>query len=424
MRTTFFSILFSFSLAFFPISSMFAQVFNVRTSVDSIGFCPGASRAFPVTIQNMIGVDSFKLVLGYDPSVISYQSYQFLNTQLTGGNFSISGQTGSISMNWHRPTIANIINDTLIWLVFKGTAGNTDLVWDTLNCIYHDSASGNPLPAIYKNGKATVSPAINLFLTEMNSTCTGKCNANFMATISGGVKPYAVLWDGEPGRFDTIQTNLCDGANTIRITDKNGCELDSTYQINGLPGAKVTIKIKCEQDTTTVLFRENPILTFSFEEISPTHVIEPPLWSFGDGDTSRSFNPTHIYRTANANTDKFYLLTLYIKNQNGCDTVITMRIPIKDQKLKISNVMVPTGTEKNRVFTIFDENNDPISNQYIRLELFVFDRWGRKLYANTDYKNDWNAGGAPDGVYYYVVNTVGFFNTDKHKGSLTIIGSK
>jgi hypothetical protein len=55
------------------------------------------------------------------------------------------------------------------------------------------------------------------------------------------------------GRFDSIQTDLCDGPNIIRITDQNGCNLDSTFQIEGLPGAKVNLKIECEGDTTTVL---------------------------------------------------------------------------------------------------------------------------------------------------------------------------
>ncbi len=386
MRNTFFILLLSFLPSLVSASPLFTQGFFIQTSIDSAKFCPGTSQSIPVTVQNLIGIDSFNLVLNFDPNVISYKSYQFLNTQLTGGSLSVSSQSGSLTLNWHRSTAASITNDTLIMLVFKGISGNTSLSWDTLtpgNCIYHDF-SGNLSPAHFTSGLASVRPPIYLLLTQIDPTCTGKCNANFMANVSGGLSPYTYLWNGKPGRFDSIQTNLCDGANSILITDRNGCELDSLFQIDGMPGAKVTVKIMCETDTTTVLFRENPVLTFSFDEIFPTHVIEAPLWEFGDGDTARSFNPTHVYAGAAANKDNFYLMTLHVTNQNGCDTIITQRIPIKDQKLRISNVIVPTGSEKNRTFTIFDENNNVITNQYIRLELYVFDRWGRKLYANKD----------------------------------------
>ncbi len=401
-----------------------AQRFYVETWTGTFDFCPDATQAVPVNVKNMIGVDSFNLVLNYDPQVISYESYYLMNAGLNGGNFTVNTLPGQVTINWYRNNETTLFLDTLVILKFKGISGQTDLEWDQSNpgnCIYH---SGDSLmSAVFTDGLARVTPVMHLTLKEIDPTCTGKCVANYMANITGGVPPYSFLWNDRPGRFDSIQTDLCDGPNIIRITDQNGCNLDSTFQIEGLPGAKVNLKIECEGDTTTVLYRENPILTFSFEEISPTHVLEPPLWEFGDGDTARSFNPTHLYEGADANLDGFYLLKLHVKNQNGCDTIITQRIPIKDQKLKISNVIIPnSATPENRVFTIFDENGNLLDNEYVRFEVYIFDRWGRRLYSSSDYKNDWSPSGAPDGVYYYVVKTIGYFHEDKYKGSITILG--
>jgi len=416
--------LFTSILLLFVLEFSQAQGFYAETKLDTAHFCPGTSMAVPVQVKNLIGVDSFNLVLRFNSEVLSYESNYLLHQDLLGGTFQVTEQDDQISLNWHRNNESSLLNDTLVMLVFKGIAGSTALEWDTLtpgNCIYR-SIGDTLIPALFYSAYATVYPPMYLELVEIDPTCNGKCDANYLATVTGGTPPYTYLWNDEPGRFDSIQTNICDGPNSIRIIDSKGCELDSIYEVKGMPGPKVDLKIECEGDTTTVLYRENPTLTFYFEEISPTHVIDPPLWEFGDGDTARSFNPTHTYDLANTNLDGFYNLKLHIVNQNGCDTVITQKIPIKDQKLKISNVLVPNGSPENRVFTIFDESGNPLDNEYIRFEVYIFDRWGRRLFASSDYHNDWTPSGAPDGVYFYVVKTIGYFTEDKHKGSVTILG--
>lgn len=404
-----------------------AQKFNVETWIDSATFCPGASAALPVMVKNMIGVDSFNLILNYDPGVVNFHSYFGLNSDLDGGNINVTPGSTNVQINWHRTVETSLFADTLLMLVFDGIAGSGELAWDLSPgaCIYH-SIGDSLIPGIYRNGVCRVDEPMILTLNEIDATCTGKCDANYLAHVTGGTKPYQYWWNESPGRFDSIQTNLCDGPNAIRIRDAAGCELDSIYQIDGLPGAKVEIKAKCkgEELEEIILYRENPTLEFSFDEISPTHVIEPPLWEFGDGDTARSFNPAHTYYRAKDNLDNFYKLNLYVKNVNGCDTVITLKIDIKDKKLKISNVIIPTSaSDNNRKFTIFDEEGNLMSKEFLRFEVYIFDRWGRRLFSSDDYQNDWTPD-APNGVYYYVVKSVGLFSTDKFKGSVTILGGE
>jgi hypothetical protein len=220
---------------------------------------------------------------------------------------------------------------------------------------------------------------------------------------------------------------MCSGPNRITITDTKGCKLDSLFKINGMPGAKVKLVIEGNEDTT--IYLQNPVLTFRYEEIPPTHVIEPPLWRFGDGDTAVSFNPTHLYARANTNADGYYDLQLIIRNENGCDTVIEERIPIREAKLKIPGVLTPNGDSFNEKFLILNENKTgsgediKITTEFQRMELVIFDRWGRKLYDDSNYQSDWQAKGLPDGVYYFKLITVGFYRTDTYKGALTILGS-
>jgi len=404
---------------------------QVVTEIDSITMCYNSSKSFPVVVQNIKSVDSLRLALSFDSNVIDFMEYFDVNEALTGGNFDIANENDSIIISWKRASSVSITRDTLVWLRFKGLKGSTALHWNNLTSFYHTS-TGNQT-AIFVDGKAVVDPKINLILTELSPTCNSTlpedCKANYQADASGGTTPYKYLWNSKPSQYDFIKKNLCAGPNQIRVTDAWGCKLDSIYKISALPGAKVKIIIEGNEDTT--IYVQNPILRFSFQEISPTHVIEAPLWEFGDGDTAISFNPIHVYEEAITVTGQNpgYTLKLHISNENGCDSVIEKWIPIKVAKLKIPGVITPNADGKNDIFLILNENKTgsgediKITNEYQQMELVIFDRWGRKLYENSNYKSDWEAKGVPDGSYFYILKTIGFYSSETHKGSITILGS-
>lgn len=408
----------------FPSKQLKSQVV---TEIDSILICYGAVTGMPVVVQNMNAIDSFKLILTFDDNVIDFVEYFALNSKLAGGTFEVTDDIGSITISWSRTNTATLAYDTLLWLNFKGFEGTTLLTWDETGSYYHTS-SGNTF-AIYKNGKINVNPKINVILTEINSTCSSSinCTANYQAQASGGTAPYKYWWNGKLSQWDFTQKYLCAGLNSIRVTDTYGCKLDSNYTINGLPGANVKLIIEGNEDTT--IYLQNPVLTFSFEEVSPTHVVEPPLWEFGDGDTAVSFNPTHVYAKANTWPDDYFTLKLHVVNENGCDTTIEVNIPIKEAQLKIPGVITPNGDGLNEAFMILNENKTgsgeeiKITTEFQRMELVIFDRWGRKIYDDSNYQSDWTAKGVPDGSYYFKLTTVGFYRTDNYKGSITILGS-
>jgi hypothetical protein len=35
------------------------------------------------------------------------------------------------------------------------------------------------------------------------------------------------------------------------------------------------------------------------------------------------------------------------------------------------------------------------------IELYIYNRWGNLVHKDPNYKNDWDAPGLPNGVYYY-----------------------
>ena len=418
-------------LTFIPIFFLFLfsapghSYAQVVTEADSITLCYNANKEFPVVVQNMNNVDTLRLVLSFDNTVINFVEHFGVNAALAGPKFKVTNENDSIVISWSRNSSITLTNDTLCWLRFKGLVGTTVLHWNTPGSYYH-STTGN-LQTVFIDGKAVVDPKINVILTELSPTCAKTCDANYQAQASGGTVPYKYLWNGKVSQYDFIQKYLCSGKNNMSVTDGWGCKLDSTYTIKGLPGANVKLIIEGNEDTT--IYLQNPVLTFSFDEISPTHVVEAPLWEFGDGDTAVSFNPTHVYERANTNLDGYYDLKLHIYNENGCDSIIEVRIPIKEAKLKIPGVITPNADGKNDTFIIQDLNrigsgeDIKVTNEFQSMELVIFDRWGRKIYESSNYKSDWIAKGVPDGSYYYVLKTIGFYKTEKFKGSITILGS-
>ena len=76
------------------------------------------------------------------------------------------------------------------------------------------------------------------------------------------------------------------------------------------------------------------------------------------------------------------------------------------------NIISPNNDNKNDELIIQGSQN--FSNVVLR----VFDRWGKQIYEDSDYQNDWGADDQEEGTYYY---TVELPNGDSYSGYLTIV---
>jgi gliding motility-associated-like protein len=118
-----------------------------------------------------------------------------------------------------------------------------------------------------------------------------------------------------------------------------------------------------------------------------------------------------------------YEVSLTVTNEFGCDTTILYTILLREAPVFIPNVFTPNGDGANDEFKIVrdDDKTKIITDEYLRLELVVFNRWGKQLYSNENYQSDWNGGNAPDGVYFYVLKAIGFYKIDTYKGAVHIL---
>lgn len=105
------------------------------------------------------------------------------------------------------------------------------------------------------------------------------------------------------------------------------------------------------------------------------------------------------------------IFTLSVSNACGNDEADVIVIPDACE-LTFPNIISPNGDNSNDELVI--EGLESFNGAVVR----VFDRWGKLIFEDTDYQNDWDADEQVEGTYYY---TVELPNGDSHSGYLTIV---
>jgi len=129
-----------------------------------------------------------------------------------------------------------------------------------------------------------------------------------------------------------------------------------------------------------------------------------------------------IIKITNTNPLVFTISELFIDDLLGtyeicdqsCELCSTEVITFKNEELTgiiKTNAFTPDGDGDNDLLRF--TNSDFIENS----ELWIYNRWGDQIYKKENYTNDWDGGGYPDGVYYYILKV----GETVIKNSLTIL---
>jgi gliding motility-associated-like protein len=108
-------------------------------------------------------------------------------------------------------------------------------------------------------------------------------------------------------------------------------------------------------------------------------------------------------------------------NVTGCEVYsATMKLTVNPCDLQIPNIITPNSDGFNDKFRI------PNMEYYPNSTLVIYNRWGRKVYENTNYNNEWDGGKDADGVYYWIL-TINYGNhgngleTKQQSGTVTVM---
>ena len=283
------------------------------------------------------------------------------------------------------PTIVTGSSDTAIIVAPPvGTTGYTFNVEDNFGCSYDTVI----------NVTAIQGPSIN-------SPSSGCLNDNIQFT--GTYAPEGGNWSySGPGSISFspnttfINPNVTanqSGTYTITFID-NECSDTVTQQVTFLPFPTANIIL----DSATICRGDSMLVTL--ETSDPNNVI----WNN---------NPLLNTTTIAVSEGGFY--TAEVTNQCGSASDV-FELFIED--CVIPNVITPNGDGQNDVFYT------NIAETYTDTHVTIYNRWGRKVYENTNYDNSWNGvnngGGAlAGGTYYYILT----YNneTKDEKGFITLI---
>jgi gliding motility-associated-like protein len=113
------------------------------------------------------------------------------------------------------------------------------------------------------------------------------------------------------------------------------------------------------------------------------------LWDFGDGGTSSDKLPTHTYLQPGT-----YTVKLTVFYGNGCQ-----------EQREVGKIIVVNGMMPN----IFTPNADGVNDTFVQrfsclpTSLNVYNRWGKQVYENKDYQQNWTGENLSEGTYFYLL---------------------
>ena len=205
------------------------------------------------------------------------------------------------------------------------------------------------------------------------------CEGTNYQLFATGVTEY--LWVSQDSTFTSSSPNpLVSPTETtqyfVNLVTRAGCGLTDSILVTVIPQPSLNYDIIKSHDCWS---RPQVRLTYTEDSIYTYQ------WDLGDGTTGTENNFTHNYEE-----DGTYQVSL-IANNSFCNYKETQTITVFT--LKIPNVFTPgNNDEVNDVFQI--QSQLPVS-------LKVINRWGRVVFEEDDYQNNWTAAEVSPGVYYY-----------------------
>ncbi|MES2131054.1 MAG: gliding motility-associated C-terminal domain-containing protein [Bacteroidota bacterium] len=368
---------------------------------------------YTISVINPIGgcVASQTVAMLYPALVNSVTATPTQSTICIGNSVNLSS-SGTIYYNWfymQNGTAMPISTNPTITVTPPAAGTNTYLVTGTSPC---------PAPADTKTVTITVLPMANLLISPLQdiTKCMDKpyviTTGVGSGTPSNAGTPYSYSWTTLPGN------NPAPGANT-----------SSSYTVNANSTTTLVLTVDgvCANQNKDTVVISNFVndLAVSILDSSTTCANTPfvlnaaasggyPNYTYGwfiDGNPN-SLSNTSSLSFVSPGTQGQYNIGVYVSDSCGYNVVDYQTITVLPPcSVEIPNIITPNGDNANEFFKIKNIEYHPHTN------VTIFDRWGRKVYENPNYNNEWKAEGVSDGTFFYVVDVP---DDKKYSGFITV----
>ena len=317
------------------------------------------------------------------------------------GTVTVNGQSISITGNnniciGQSSTLSAIGGSSYTWNT--GATGSVLTVTPSTNTTYTTTST---LGSCTNTAVFTVSVAPIPTITVVG---TAVCPGQSAIITASGATTYT--WS-TGANTNVISVNpLVNTSYTVTGTTVASCSNSSVYTVNVItskPQLQELDPVKFCLDSTKkiaiTVSSGNPPYTLSW--LIPSNGIIPY-------DT---INTTYYFTQTQTPSNGNYIVI--VTDQCLFKDTIKVNIETLNCNISIPNVVTPNGDNINDIFKINGLENFPNS------VLNVFNRWGKKIYASEDYKNDWKPE-QNDGTYFYVLEVSdgrklnGFFQVFKN----------
>ena len=369
-----------------------------------------------------------------------------------------NGITGSISVtnvnNGHEPYRYNWNNGQTSQTANNLTAGNYQItVTDDHNCTATAAITITQPEALTIEGSAR------------NASCIGVCDGRIAVTANGGTPSYSYRWNTG---YDMPEiTELCANTYNLTVTDANGCTANRSFSIiqpsemsatatatnvtcYGSNDGKISVTVS--GGTAPYSYALNEFMSGSttnsnLTDLSAGHhtifiadarncttraeaTIGTPERLAAEYEivktSCKEATDGEIHVTAQGGHPPYYLTTETINNQPIADNPSitglrsgTYHLIITDESgcsYSMKNIRIPENqNECIHVPNVFTPNDDGINDtweithidMYPDAKIFVFNRWGQKMFEGDGTSEYWNGeyrgNKVPAGTYFYVV---------------------
>ncbi|MBK7603106.1 MAG: gliding motility-associated C-terminal domain-containing protein [Saprospiraceae bacterium] len=157
-----------------------------------------------------------------------------------------------------------------------------------------------------------------------------------------------------------------------------------------------------KNDEITVSDLELKILNYDNSILSNVSVDNLGALNFTISDSLSQ--PTFISYSSSSVKCNFY------QQKTALKVLTDRRVDVVVPNINVTNIITPNNDDLNDVLRF---NSQQIIKES---ELWIYNRWGSRIYHTKDYKNDWSGERFPGGTYYYVLK----INDATYKSALTL----
>jgi gliding motility-associated-like protein len=252
-------------------------------------------------------------------------------------------------------------------------------------------------------------PGPRATMTASDSVCGSDYTGILIVTPTTNDGPFTYLWS--TNNTTNVDAGLAQGTYYVTVYNAVGCDtvLEATvpaYVVQNYSTISPSATITLGQTAVIDLMTNVPFTSVDWE----------PYFSGSKNNLEVSVSPIQ--------TTQYYVTVKYGQSCSFTDSFQIAVVPDTTDKITIPNTFTPNGDGINDLFKLITY---PAINTF---HIWIYDRWGNKVYESTDVDFNWNgldqyAGDKPldTGVYAYVVQYQTYGSSEKQTvgGNISLV---